>query len=140
MMKFLITGALALLTLTACATSFQAQDEEPARFHILSERELQLDMQTMANSISAIAFIALDSDMAPDQQQARVLFFLDSIRSIATDIDHDHAVTNYSAINRYMGAFLHDVGVAREFAAREPPNLVPAQRLIKSCLSCHDSI
>jgi hypothetical protein len=97
-------------------------------------------MQTMADRLSAVAFVTLNAELTPEQQRAEILPLLDSIKTIAASIDGDDAVTNYSVVNRYMGAFLYDVGLARKFASREPPNLIPAQRLIKSCLSCHESI
>lgn len=51
----------------------------------------------------------------------------------------DNGVTNYSVINRYMGAFIYDVGIAEKFANKTPPNYVPANRLINSCISCHST-
>jgi len=39
-----------------------------------------------------------------------------------------------------MGAFLYDVEIARGFILQNPPNYFPAGTLIKSCLSCHQSI
>jgi len=65
---------------------------------------------------------------------------LDKIERIASGLGGPDTITNYSVINRYMGAFLYDVTVAREFAERDPPNYVPAFRLLKSCQACHESM
>jgi len=110
------------------------------RYHVLSHHELSSGMQSMADRIRSIATVSLNMDMSDDDQRDIIVPLLDGIEHIAADLDGENSVTNYSVINRYMGAFLYDVGLAREFALRDPPNLVPSQRLIKSCLSCHESI
>lgn len=69
-----------------------------------------------------------------------MLTSLDRIAARARQVGGDGAVTNYSVVNDYMDGFLEDVAVSREFAAREPPNLVPANRLVPSCLACHRSL
>jgi hypothetical protein len=130
----------ALMLLTGCVEPVVRQENIPATFHILSEAELHQNMQEMADRVTALAFITLDESLTPEQRRVRVIPLLESIEVSASGIDGKGAVTNYSVINRYMGAFLYDVSVARTFASREPPNLIPAQRLIKSCLSCHESM
>lgn len=128
-----------LTALSACVAAPIPTPVSPTRVHLLSEVELRTHMQDMATRVAVIAFITLDTELTMEQQGAQVLPLLDSIQSIAAQIDGDGATTNYSVINRYMSDFLYDVALAKEFARREPPNLVPAQRLVKSCMSCHES-
>lgn len=131
--------SLSLITLlTGCAVMDHPEDS-PLGFHVISDTALRWNMQDMAVSLGEILNITLDESLTPDEQSASVIPILGRIELIAYDIGGDR-LTNYSVINQYMGAFLHDVGVARDFAQREPPNLVPAGRLVKSCLACHESI
>lgn len=138
-------NAVLVLSVACLLVACTAQPTEPdarqtEQFHVLSLSELHLNMQAMADRVTSVAFIAMDDNLTPEQKQDRILPLLDGIESIATDIDHNGATTNFSVVNRYMGSFLYDVSVAKSFASRQPPNLVPAQRLINSCLSCHESI
>lgn len=139
-MKTGIIAVLAPLILSACASVPSDTEDSPRLFHVLSDTELSVNMQAMADRISVLSLIALDDDMSLQQKRDKVVPLLNSINLIASELDHDGAVTNFSVINQYMGAFLYDVALARRFASAEPPNLVPSQRLIKSCLSCHESI
>lgn len=132
--------AFLVLLLNACAAPDSLNNPESAHFHILSESQVRTGMQQMANRIHSIANTSLNEEISLEQRRDRILPMLDDIESIAGELDGDQAITNYSVINRYMGSFLFDVSVARKFVQRNPPNLLPAQRLIKSCLSCHDSI
>jgi len=130
---------LSVLTLVSCSPMPIEENKEQS-FHLISDEELSQGMQRMAEKVSLLALFSLDSDMSTEQKRMMILPLLNNIESIASDINGDGAVTNYSVINRYMGSFLYDVSLAREFANRQPPNLFPAQRLIKSCMACHESI
>ena len=137
------TRALAVtvsLALSACASTQPDEGENPRLFHVLSESEVSVNMQAMADRITVMSLLTLDDELSPEQKRDKVVPLLNSIELIASELDKDGSVSNYSVINRYMGAFLYDVSVARRFANQEPPNLLPSQRLIKSCLSCHESI
>ena len=126
--------------LSSGCTTVEREPVEPVNFHVMSETELSIDMNAMGERIAGIAIISLDQSLTNEQRRQRILPLLDSIEQIAEGVKGAGEVTNYSVINRYMGAFLYDVANARYFANRQPPNLVPAERLIKSCLSCHQSI
>lgn len=139
-MKTRAIAVLATLLLSACASSQPDIKENPSLFHVLSESELSINMQAMADRITVLSLVALDNQLSLAQRRDKVVPLLNSIELIAAELDHDGAVTNYSVINRYMGAFLHDVAVARRLAYGDPPDLMPAQRLIKSCLACHAAI
>ena len=118
-------------------------EEKPThtRFHYLSPGVVQTDMQLMADQLALIALTTLDVEATDVARRQQILPMLDRIETIATTlVGGDEVVTNYSVLNHYMGAFLYDVDVARQFALREPANLLPAGRLVKSCMSCHESI
>ncbi len=123
---------------SSCATA--EREHEPADFHVMSQTELGIDMKAMADRIGGIAIVSLDQSLTDEQRRQKILPLLSEIEEIAEGVKGEGMITNYSVINRYMGSFLYDVANAREFASRQPPNLVPAQRLIRSCLSCHQSI
>jgi hypothetical protein len=129
-------GLLLALSLSGCAVSV----EKPVRFHYLPPAVLQSDMQQMADQLGAMATTIVDTQLTNMERRTRVLPMLARIESIAQGIEQGEVITNYSVVDRYMGAFLYDVNVAQEFVLRTPPNLVPAGRLIKSCMSCHDSL
>ncbi len=97
-------------------------------------------MRLMAEELATLSNLSLDTSRTEESKTADVLAGLERIEAIASDLGGDDVVTNYSVINRYMGAFLYDVQLAREFALRDPPNHFPASTLVKSCLSCHQSL
>ena len=144
MMQRSVPGRVMYLFIVGCLSSscalVEREPKEPASFHVMSESELSIDMNAMGELIGGIAIVSLDQSLSDEARRRRILPLLDGIEQIARGVKGENEVTNYSVINRYMGAFLHDVANARSFAYRQPPNLVPAERLIKSCLSCHQSI
>lgn len=141
MMQWSVTSRIMYLSVMVLASSGCATVErEPVDFHVMTETELRIDMKDMSDRIAGIAIVSLDNSLSAEQRRQRILPLLDGIEKIAEGVKGEGVVTNFSVINRYMGSFLYDVANAREFANRQPPNLVPAERLIKSCLSCHQSI
>lgn len=93
------------LLMSACASTQPAIKENPALFHVLSESDMSVNMQAMADRITVLSLVALDDKLSLEQKRDKVVPLLDSIELIASELDHDGAVTNYSVINRYMGAF-----------------------------------
>lgn len=114
--------------------------EEPVSFHLINELQLRSEMQRMAKRIVVLTEMSMAEENPGTASRNDVLLELNQIQQIAWGLRGDEEVTNYSVINRYMGSFLYDIEVAKQFAKRDPPNFVPSNRLIKSCLSCHQSI
>jgi len=121
---------------TACAIS------EPRRlsYQVIHEPALHSEMRTMGVSLGTLAKYYFEKDLDEKQLYDGVHAELNKLERTASRLGGVDTITNYSVINRYMGAFLYDVRLAREFAEREPPNFVPAFRLINSCQSCHESM
>jgi len=138
----LVSIALGLTTLLAgCqAVSDITADSKKPDFHVLGQAMLHGEMRLMAAELRILLDTHLDDSLPEPGRQQKALAALNRIQSIASGIGGDDVVTNYSVINDYMGAFLYDVGVAKEFAMKNPPNYFPGGTLIKSCLSCHQSI
>ena len=126
-----------MLLLSGCTV---VATEEPVRFHLINELQLRSEMQRMANRIIVLTEMSMAEENPGTASRNDVLLELNRIQQIARGLRGDEEVTNYSVINRYMGSFLYDVEVAKQFAKRDPPNFVPSNRLVKSCLSCHQSI
>ncbi len=124
------------LILVACAPIA----EQKQQYHVIFEHQLHSGMNTMAGHLNTIANLAFEDSLPEEEKTPVVLRELNQIKSLATHIAGPGEVTNYSVINRYMDAFIYDVNVAEQFSQRSPPNHFPAYRLVKSCLSCHDSI
>jgi hypothetical protein len=137
--KVFFFGVAISSMLVGCKMLNQDMTVDQNNFHLLSEKQVQFDMQEMAINLSAIIGVTLDESSSAESQSDTVVPILDKIQQIAYELG-GKGLTNYSVINRYMGAFLYDVGIAREFALKSPPNLLPAERLVKSCLSCHESL
>jgi len=104
------------------------------------EHLLLKDMYTMSSSV--ITLFALDNMEGIDaaERQKRVLGELDKLEQVARILVNNVEIHNYSVRGPFMGSFLHDVGMAREFALMDPPNFKPSTGLIKSCLLCHESL
>lgn len=143
MQRYVSSRVMCMLVLgimsSGCAT-VERESGEPVNFHVMSETDLSVDMNAMGERIAGIAIVSLDQSLSAEQRRERILPLLNGIEQIAMGVKSEGVVTNYSVINRYMGSFLYDVANARKFANRQPPDLRPAERLIKSCLNCHQSI
>ena len=125
-----------LLLVSSCST---IETEQPV-LKTITEHKLHAGMGFMAEQLAIMSNLSLDSSRSEDSKTSVILASLDKIQAIASDIGGEGVVTNYSVINRYMGSFLYDVHLARQFSLRDPPNHYPAYTLVKSCLSCHQSL
>lgn len=133
--KSILISLYLLTTCTACAMS----QNKTIEYRVIHETALRSDMRTMAASLGVLAELYFNTTVSEAVLRETVHKELDNIKKISTNIRSGDVVTNYSVINRYMGAFLYDVEVAKQFADRDPPNYVPANRLLNSCMSCHSS-
>lgn len=112
---------------------------------MLDGPELRGHMYALADELLAMTVLTLGTDereqdgTAPslEERAERVVAHLDRIESRALAVGGRDTVTDRPEINAYMDGFLYDVRLAREFARRDPPNFVPANRLVGSCRSCH---
>lgn len=100
-------------------------------------------MRALADELLAMNALTLDGTdekgeaFSRAERAERVIAHLDRIERRALGVGGRGAPSNRSEIDDHMDGFLHDVALAREFARRDPPNLVPANRLVNSCESCH---
>lgn len=104
------------------------------------DNQLRKDMLSM--SASVLKLFALDNmDNIDDaERQRQILQELDKLEKTARILVNDVEIKNYSIRSPFMGSFLHDVGMAREFALMDPPDFRPSTGLIKSCLLCHENL
>jgi len=100
------------------------------------ERMLREDMHAMAASVRVLLAIERKD---VDERRKKVLRELDVLEGTATIINEGAEIFNYSVMSPYMGSFLYDVEIAREFALKNPPNFEPSTELINSCLFCHQT-
>jgi len=128
------------ISVAIVATSCAITEPEKQYYQVLHEQALHSEMREMAMSLGVLADYYFEDARTDEELYRSVHAELDKIEKIASGLGGSDTVTNYSVINRYMGAFLYDVNLAREFAEREPPNFVPAFRLLKSCQACHESM
>ena len=136
MMKISLCTLVVLSLCLGCAAS----EEKGYIFQTIHETVLHSEMRKMANSLGRLASLYFDTDIEDAERHEIVINELNTVEQIASGIGGDDVITNYSVINHYMGAFLYDVALAKQFAYQEPPNYVPANRLLNSCRSCHNSL
>ena len=101
---------------------------------------LREDMRAMTISVRKLLVLDSQAGISAEERHKQVLRELDKLESIATMIEEDGELTSYSLVSPYIGAFLHDVYLARENAEKSAPDYQPATWLIRSCLSCHQNI
>jgi len=94
----------------------------------------------MANSVRMLLALNHMEELEIAERKKRVLHQLDILEGTARILDENAEIYDYSVRSPYMGAFLHDVGIAREFALLDPPDFEPSAGLIKSCLFCHQTL
>lgn len=128
-------------SLTGCQSMPEnASEELKPKFHVLDSTVLHAEMRLMTAELQVLVDTYLDNSLLEPARQKKSLAALDRIQSIASGIGGGDIVTNYSVLNDYMGAFLYDVSIAKEFVVSTPPNYFPSGRLIQSCLACHQSM
>jgi len=124
------------VVLAACALNKPKEKS----YRVIHEPALHSEMRSMGNSLGVIVTHYYENKLNDSELHDIVSTELTNIESIAASLGGEDTITNYSVISRYMGAFLYDVRLAREFAERDPPNFLPAFRLVHSCQSCHESM
>lgn len=112
-----------------------SQNRDSYHEHLLHE-----DMHSMANSVRMLLALNHMEELEIAERKKRVLHQLDILEGTARILDENAEIYDYSVRSPYMGAFLHDVGIAREFALLDPPDFEPSAGLIKSCLFCHQTL
>ncbi len=139
-----IAGYAILVTTTALAigssilvTADESGEDIRDSYH---EHLLREDMHSMANSVRMLLALNHMNEINIEERKKRVLRQLLILEGTARIIDEDAEIYNYSVKNLYMGSFLHDVDMAREFALMDPPDFEPSAGLIKSCLLCHQTL
>lgn len=104
--------------------------------HLYNSVNLSNKMHGMSEDLFVITTLTTQSSLTSAEHEQLV----QKLRALSTKASSlGDGVTNYSVINQYMGAFIYDVELALQFANKNPPNYVPANRLIRSCISCHDT-
>jgi len=131
--------AAGILTLGFSIETTVADNSNTARdsYH---ERVLRDDMNAMANSVRTLLALNSRDDISSGERKNLVLLQLDNLEGTAIIIDEGAEIFNYSVMSPYMGSFLHDVSVARDFALMDPPDFGPATELIDSCMHCHQNM
>lgn len=138
--RALLAAALLGPALIGCASDGPEGAPEASVYHAHSAPEIRAHMRVLADELLSLTELTVDGASDDGRVRGDVLASLERIDARARRVGGDGAVTNYSVVNDNMDAFLDDVALARDFAAREPANLVPANRLVQSCLSCHDQL
>lgn len=137
--KLQSTYLLPLVSLFFLTSGCATVPDSSRTFHVLGEESLRSEMKLMGAELRILLDIYLGDNLPEPERNETTLASLNKIDSIAEGLGGGDKITNYSVINDYMGAFLYDVGIAKDFATRNPPNYFPSGTLIKSCLSCHES-
>lgn len=99
--------------------------------------QLAEDMSLMMQGVTNLMTIEVDSSISDARRHSRIIRELRVLQNAAKVIRDGTEITGYSENNPYMGAFLHDIRMAMEFAEMTPPDYQPATSLIKSCVYCH---
>ena len=121
------------------ATSRNA-DEEALERDMYHRALLREDMRAMTISVRKLLVLDAQSEVSDEERHRKVMRELDNLEGTARIVQEDGELISYSLLYPYLGSFLHDVSMAREFALQNPPNYQPATWLIKSCLFCHKNI
>lgn len=137
MLKVKAVGIGFLLLATACS-GIPTTNTDTTNIHLYESVDMSSRMHAMSAELLHIHINTMRSELTANEHQ-ELLTRLRALEGMAKAIGGDGVITNYSVINQYMGAFIYDVQLAQKFANKTPPNYVPANRLVKSCESCHDS-
>ena len=129
---------IVLLVLNVSCASNSGNRSLSKNVHVYNSVDMSNRMKGMSAELLTITTLTSQSTLTPSEHN-ELLKRLQSLSLKARTIGGEGVVTNYSVINQYMGAFIYDVELAKQFANMDTPNYVPANRLVKSCISCHDT-
>lgn len=133
-----LCGAVAAaMILSSYGHAADPLEQEPRH---VTDPALREEMRALSHRMLDIAYTSLDDRLAPDEQRDEVVALLDEIESIGQAMFDDESSSNWSQFDRYMGSLLYDVVLARRFASADPPDLVPALLLVRSCDACHGAL
>jgi len=131
-------------TLIGCMYADIHSDHQGSRTKLIKaenqhDSHLATDMQSMFRSATALMSLETDGGITEEERLSRIMRELDNLDDTARILKNGREITNYSLTSLYMGSFLHDVQMAKEFATLSPPDFEPAYGLIRSCQYCHDN-
>ncbi len=137
-MKSTLLLGLTPLLVAACAIITDIPQTHPVQMNHNSL--LNEDMRYMLTSIRNLMLLSIDTGLTDSERQDRVLRELDLLNSTARILKDGEELYGYSVADPYLGSFIHDISMAKEFALQSPPDYEPAIGLRKSCLMCHENL
>lgn len=140
----ILTTVIMCTTLISCMYADLRSDEPRSRTKLMNadhhhEGHLSTDMQSMFRSAMALMTLETDGGITEEERLSRIMRELNNLDDTARILRDGKEITQYSLASPYMGSFIHDVRMAKEFAALSPPDFVPAYGLIRSCQYCHEN-
>ena len=135
-----------LLVLSSCVLTPSQQERSNINAAGFNNRtvyahsgQLADDMRSMMQGVTNLMSIETDKSISDTHRHLRIMRELAMLENAAKVIKDGTEISGYSSTNPYMGAFLHDIQMAKEFAELTPPDYQPATSLIKSCVYCHQN-
>lgn len=137
-----VKPSIALGILVSLTVALTVKAEAPTRpvAELNHSSLLKQDMRFMYSSLLTLFSLASDTSVSDSARLNQVLKELDILDVTARVIKNGEELYGYSVADPYLGSFLHDVSMAREFAQLTPPDYGPATGLIRSCLVCHEDL
>ncbi len=140
--KFILTSVL--LVLSSCVLTPGAGTHKKITAAGINSRtvyvhsgQLADDMNSMMQGVTNLITLETDESISDTRRHVRIMRELKMLENAAKVIKDGTEISGYTTTNPYMGAFLHDIQMAKEFACFTPPDYQPAASLIKSCVHCH---
>ena len=109
----------------------------PQDFTYLEKKEVETLMQKMGDGIARLDQLVKEASPSDTIQQQNIVAELSSLKSIATRLSGGHTQTNQFVISDHIEQFINDVGTAKMFANKSPPNYSKAGEITNSCKECH---
>ena len=141
MRRVLLMALLPLLVHCTSEAASQVRKFTYAReFKYYDEQQMQSVMVRMSRTVRQLHQTLQPAPDSPEPDQRVVVGLLDELETTARVVHGAESTSNHPKLTENLDAFLHDVHLAREAAARQPPNYFLAGSVTGACFHCHSPV
>lgn len=134
---YLLMSVLIVTGITACAQVRKLTYTED--FTYVEDKEVRSLMRQMSKGVERLEQIIDKASTDNNTQQQQIISELSELQSITARLSAGHTQTNQLFIRDHIEQFITDIGSAKMFAKKTPPDYSNITDIVNSCQECHES-
>ena len=108
-------------------------------FTYVEDKEVRSLMRQMSKGVKRLEQIIDKTSTTNNAQQQQIISELSELQSITARLSAGHTQTNQLFIRDHIEQFITDIGSAKMFAKKTPPDYSKIGDIVNNCQKCHES-